>query len=670
MTERDKKLRKLQDLRSATPFVSKNALEAILGWIKENGEVPLTRAKNMREADRATLAGASAYGPLLLQQDVLFTDGTRKPLPFVNFLSFLHKCYKDGGPLYDILKDVDGSAGLVLYSDEVCPGNALSASTPRKCWAVYATFTQCGQHMQNEKAWVTLCCLRSSVVQKVEAGMSQIFRIILKMVFQNEKANVSDLGLLLQSPHSANPKHLKIHFAFMVQDGLAHKQCWSLKGDAGSRFCALCKNCFTHGIDEDMLSPVSCWTKMSQLDMTQSQEIFSSWDRMAGRALACSAADFKQWQQAAGITFHPEALLADTTLRQVLDPCRQYFHDWMHCLMSNGVLSLGVFNLLEEMGAWANFGNYVSCWNIPSQWKHCGINVTVLFNDKRVQKHRSSNKFNSTASELLTVLPILAHYLKKVCLHDCRQEAQCIQVLAHLVELLQHSFTMAVDPSAIEAAAEQALALWASIGWKMIKKHHWLLHLGQSYRNHRLIVGCWTVERKHRFISRIGAAITNTTKFEQSMLETITAHELHTLGVAGTSFAAVENQLKKPHHLPKKLADMVKHLWPNINVDLVATSHTTMLQHGVSCSKGDVVLLAGGPHWSAGQIQVNLSFAGQPFSLVTMFDLVECGEGQEFAIWIAQSGNVVPVPVHQIVAPLVYSVSGQRFTTLIPLPWR
>lgn len=67
-------------------------------------------------------------------------------------------------------------------------------------------------------------------------------------------------------------------------------------------------------------------------------------------------------------------------------------------------------------------------------------------------------------------------------------------------------------------------------------------------------MGCWTVERKHRFIFRIGAAITNTTKFEQSMLETITAHELHTLGVTGASFAAVGNQLKKPHHLPKKLA--------------------------------------------------------------------------------------------------------------------
>lgn len=81
------------------------------------------------------------------------------------------------------------------------------------------------------------------------------------------------------------PAHLQLHFAFMVQDGLAHKQRWSLKGDAGSRFCALFKNCFTHGKDDDMLSPVNCWTKVSQLEMTQSQNKMA-WDRVAGRAFS------------------------------------------------------------------------------------------------------------------------------------------------------------------------------------------------------------------------------------------------------------------------------------------------------------------------------------------------------------------------------------------------
>lgn len=85
-------------------------------------------------------------------------------------------------------------------------------------------------------------------------------------------------------------------------------------------------------------------------------------------------------------------------------------------------------------------------------------------------------------------------------------------------------------------------------------------------------------------------------------------------------------------------------------------------------SKADVVLLADRPQWSAGQIQVNLSFAGQAFCLIAKFDLLELGESKEFAVWTSQSEAVVAIPVQRILSPLVYSQSGQRFTTLIPLP--
>lgn len=143
--------------------------------------------------------------------------------------------------------------------------------------------------------------------------------LILKMIFQHDMAQVTDLGALLQSPSNAG------------------------------------HNCFTAGVGEEVLAPVSCWTKVSQLDLTESAEIFSSWDRMAGRALTCSAGEFKQWQQAAGITWSPEAVLADKTLRPVLDPIKQYFHDFMHCLMATGAVSTLCWNkwqagLLDQCG--------------------------------------------------------------------------------------------------------------------------------------------------------------------------------------------------------------------------------------------------------------------------------------------------------------------------------
>ena len=238
---------------------------------------------------------------------------------------------------------------------------------------------------------------------------------------------------------------------------------WSLKGDAGTRFCGLCKNVFSHSEDDGGVSEVTRWTSFGQLQLTESEEVFASWDRMAGRWSTCSAGEFKRWQQAADITFSPEAVLADRTLRDVLDPCRQYKHDWMHCLCSNGILSIGIYCLMEEMDCWQNFGDYVGLWAIPGQWKQCGINVQKLFTNERVQKHRKGTKFSCTASELITVLPILVHYIKKVCVEHMVKEAECIQVLAHLVDLLQATWPMSVEPEAIQRASEK--------GWHRLESH-------------------------------------------------------------------------------------------------------------------------------------------------------------------------------------------------------
>lgn len=282
-----------------------------------------------------------------------------------------------------------------------------------------------------------------------------------------------DLGLLLQGPAGCPAEHARKHIQmtlqFIVQDGAAHKHCWSLKGDAGSRFCGLCRNVFSHEQDEEGVNEVSKYTKFSQLELTESQEVFSSWDRMTKRRSNCSQAEFKMWEQATGITYNEEAVLADTSLRPNLDPCKPYKHDWMHCLMSIGILSLGVFNMLEGMQCWKQFGEYVGQWTIPSHWQHAGIKVTTLFSESRVQKHKQAEKFSCTASELLTVLPMLVHFLKKVCIDCMVQEAHCIQILAHLVDLLQSTWSLPITAEAIQDAAERALALWTQIGWKVIK---------------------------------------------------------------------------------------------------------------------------------------------------------------------------------------------------------
>ena len=120
------------------------------------------------------------------------------------------------------------------------------------------------------------------------------------------------------------------------------------------------------------------------------------------------------------------------------------------------------------MDRWKYFGDYVGLWAIPGQWKQSGINVQKLFTDERVQKHRKGSNFRCAASELTTVLPILVHYIKKVCVEHMVKEAECIQVLGHLVDLLQATWPMSAEPFSYPKGIRKSIAF---VGWHRLESH-------------------------------------------------------------------------------------------------------------------------------------------------------------------------------------------------------
>ena len=58
---------------------------------------------------------------------------------------------------------MDRPWGLILYCDEIVPGNVLGRAE-RKCWCIYASIDAFQQHLAKESAWLTLAVERSSFV--------------------------------------------------------------------------------------------------------------------------------------------------------------------------------------------------------------------------------------------------------------------------------------------------------------------------------------------------------------------------------------------------------------------------------------------------------------------------------------------------------------------------
>ena len=71
-----------------------------------------------------------------------------------------------------------------MYSDEITPGNVLSANSLRKTQAIYWTIRELGfPALHCEECWFTICAVRSSIVQEVQAGMGQVYRELMKLFF-------------------------------------------------------------------------------------------------------------------------------------------------------------------------------------------------------------------------------------------------------------------------------------------------------------------------------------------------------------------------------------------------------------------------------------------------------------------------------------------------------
>ncbi|CAK8996686.1 Uncharacterized protein (Fragment) [Durusdinium trenchii] len=293
------------------------------------------------------------------------------------------------------------------------------------------------------------------MASKVEAHLSQIVKVILLSIFCNNCC-IGDVGLQLQEIDGTPvPKRLKMKLGCFIMDGQAQKLAWACKGDSGSRFCTLCSNIFqSHGSteeEEELVNEISKHCRYRDLCLNSNTDILASWDRMSSRAASdMPKGEFKLWEQASGISWSSHALLACKELRHVMMPADQFCHDWMHGLLSNGVLCKGTFNLLQALDMWEVVQGYVEQWHLPHAVSN--LKPSALFEAKRISKHKKSQKLNSTASVYLIDPKPLTKKLKALASamwDDCQDTLQTFKAMG------QHGCCTKGDVVLLQSAASK-----------------------------------------------------------------------------------------------------------------------------------------------------------------------------------------------------------------------
>ena len=695
MTDRPSKLRKLNKLRMSCPHLSASALHELCSEIERSGLPELHRRDQILEAAEAEIERDTyqhAYGRVLRYMTVQTQRDRRRsmrllvahPVAFLSvialqvgvFSEYLRLCIESNPSSYEQPWDI------VLYADEVVPGNPLGHNNDRKTWVLYWTFLQLGLDvLQHEEAWFTLCLLRSSVVAMVAAGISQVIGECLKLFF-SPSGNAEDLsiaGMILEFADGSRHR-LFARFKFFVQDGLAHKCVFGCKGDNGSKLCMLCKNLYAEAselTDEDGTDMLTCSIiNAADLRFATNDDIRGAMRRLEA-AKAAGADDFDLLQQAVGFTLNPNNILLDRELDRIVYPADCMMHDWMHLIFVQGIFNTCIMHLLHEIhqsgvtDIWDMFHGYVCMWTWPRRVQNKAL--LCAFDSKSKTSSSKAKHFKCKASEGLSLYPVVALFVQLqvkaagICIDACN----AFLALCDIIDLLGVVALQLATPEQLAKAIDDFLNLAVIAGWrrKMHPKFHWLVHLPIHLRKHKCLLSCFVHERKHRVAKRFCEDVKNTIAYERSVLVQVLA--FHMVQLQDSTVFMLDAGLVSPQRAPAKLASFIQDYFETNSP--VYTSDKAKLSSFASCQQRDVVLIQDPVDgFIAGEVYFLCRVDGFDLSYIELWALVGKDGDAGVAEWsIPANPSRTFVLLEDILCSVTYLKHRPGFVkTLLPIQFR
>jgi hypothetical protein len=434
---------------------------------------------------------------------------------------------------------------LVFQHDEITPGNPLRpvADNPRKGTVVLASFLEFGQALRREEAWLPMAVARSQDTAVVKGKLSAVLRsILLRLV----RTGVFDNGFVVDL--GAERVHVDVVIRALSADESALKQTWDVIGASGHRCCSLkCLNAVTEKSKIADADPffVSIadddFSKFIPMDDASFYKTCDSLEELASEV----GSNMGKIQTAAGMNHVPTGLASDKTLRRYIQPSMSHY-DGMHNLLSNGVgnaeLSFFVSACILKMpdrDVVAELRTMLaSSWNYPHAKKNASVCTASArlgaFTDAKID---AGGSYRGNASQLLTVLPIVAFWAIMVAVPDNRAAretdsflAMC-EVITEYVKLKRQSPPLDASKFRKAVSAHKPKFKLAYGAEYVRPKHHYTEHMGDQAEELDFVLDCQSQERKgdvykHNVAEHMQS---NLQRFSFSCLSQLLVVQLHML---------------------------------------------------------------------------------------------------------------------------------------------
>ena len=417
---------------------------------------------------------------------------------------------------------------LLLYGDEVVPGNALRPDNHRKMSCFYIAIREMGGNiLKHELVWVPLGVLRTEVAKRVRGGLSTVFKVILRRLFLQEALGTDGITLDLKV---AGGSYARLLFSLgnVIADADAHRGFWSWKGASAKLACACCKNIVndTEAARIPGLQSLSC-ADPSLFGLAANED----WWRKAHTLEVASAtypkARMAELQTAVGFNYSSEGVLWDRDLRTWVRPKDVFTYDSMHVFLSNGIAQVEVDALLSSMQkvglSLDDVRTYVSGpWQTCKAFGNKGA-LKNIFTATRLRAFAKDGTLRVGASEMLALLPVLYMFVTLVLdrgghLPEEARSFKALVVATRFVQLAKLGHAN-VHNDLASALKDHLKAFVRAYPDRSVRpKHHFAQHIPLQIQRDGGVYDAFVGERKHQALKAIANEVRNTKTFERSVI--------------------------------------------------------------------------------------------------------------------------------------------------------
>ena len=421
---------------------------------------------------------------------------------------------------------------LLLYIDETSAGNVLSPVCARKSHLIYISAVEFEHRLSNEQFWLVAGLVQHDNVEKVSGGLSEIVKELL-LHWHSESGGLLDpAGFAI----TLCGKTMLVRFSLygMISDEGNIKQTLRSKGAAGMRPCIRCCNIISkyHGtnLDIDAGSNIKDITvsDVHSFVPQKDRDIFEVLEHLHRTHTECSQTEFETQEKIYGWNWSPTGLLANPLARSLLPPSKCYY-DFLHVLFSNGICNVEIALFWDAVKrktgvTLQDLEQFVlSGFQFRGSLSVSRRRMKILVDERLLEKNAYAGDAGQTA--LLVQLLEVFTWLVLRPLGAIDVYVDSFLLLAEMCRWywrIKRGKCLHLDkPSLImipKISAHLAAFTLAYGRQRVRPKHHFGFHCAEAMDHQKIVLDCWTLERKHRIYKDAARMYAPSDSFESSML--------------------------------------------------------------------------------------------------------------------------------------------------------